>query len=124
MPEHGESGALLSASVTRHLARGAAGFGLIGSAFALSSAVGPGALLLVLPGMVALRGCPTCWIAGLLQTISAGRLERACTETGCTVRAPSGAVASGAVTSAESHPGPLEHGENRKPAIALARARR
>ncbi len=89
MHEHGRRGALAGSPVTRHLARGVAGFGLIGSALALTPAVGPGALLLVLPGMVALRGCPTCWIAGLLQTLSAGRLERACGESGCTLRAPS-----------------------------------
>jgi hypothetical protein len=89
MHERGRSGALAGTSVARHLARGVAGFGLIGSALALTPAVGAGALLLVLPGMVALRGCPTCWIAGLLQALSAGRLERACDEDGCTLRAPS-----------------------------------
>ncbi len=87
MHERGGPGALAGTSVIRHLARGVAGFGLMGSALALTTAVGPGALLLVLPGMVALRGCPTCWIAGLLQTLSAGRLERACGEAGCTLRA-------------------------------------
>ena len=127
MAEHDRSGALGSASsgapgsasVTRHLARGAAGFGLIGSAFALTSAIGPGALLLVLPGMVALRGCPTCWIAGLLQAISVGRLERACTETGCTLRVPGGAAANAA-----GSPSALEHGEGQRPCLAAARVRR
>ncbi len=79
-------GAFASASVARHLARGAIGFGLIGSAFALTLSVGPAALLLAPPGLAALRGCPTCWIAGLIQTISAGRLERTCTEGTCTLR--------------------------------------
>lgn len=87
MSDHDRS-ALASTSVTRHLARGAIGFGLIGSAFALIPSIGPASLLLAAPGMVALRGCPTCWIAGLIQTISAGRLQRNCTETGCTVRLP------------------------------------
>jgi hypothetical protein len=86
MPDHGR-GALASASLARHLARGALGFGLIGAALAFTAAVGPAALLLVLPGMVALRGCPTCWIAGLIQTVSAGRLRRACTDTSCKLRA-------------------------------------
>jgi hypothetical protein len=72
-----------STPVARHLIRGAIGFGLIGSAFALSSTAGPATLLLAAPGMVALRGCPTCWIAGLIQAISAGRLERNCTEGRC-----------------------------------------
>jgi hypothetical protein len=75
--------AFASTSLARHLARGAIGFGLIGSAFALTPTVGPAALLLAPPGVVALRGCPTCWIAGLMETISAGRLRRTCTDTSC-----------------------------------------
>lgn len=75
------------ASVARHLARGAIGFGLLGSAVALTPSVGPAALLLAPGGMVALRGCPTCWVAGLIETISAGRLQRACTDTGCELHA-------------------------------------
>jgi hypothetical protein len=77
--------ALASATVPVHLARGAIGFGLLGAAFALTPSHGPAALLLAPPGLVALRGCPTCWIAGLVQTISAGRLRRTCTEDGCTL---------------------------------------
>jgi hypothetical protein len=67
MPEHDRS-ALASSSVARHLTRGAIGFGLIGSGIALTPSVGAAALLLAAPGMVALRGCPTCWIAGLIET--------------------------------------------------------
>jgi hypothetical protein len=80
--------ALASASIARHLTRGAIGFGLIGSALALTPSVGPAALLLAPLGMVALRGCPTCWIAGLIQTISAGRLRRTCTDNNCTLHPP------------------------------------
>jgi hypothetical protein len=75
---------LASESVARHLARGAFGFGLIGAAIALTISVGPAALLLAPFGLVALRGCPTCWCVGLVQTISAGRLERSYTGTSCT----------------------------------------
>jgi hypothetical protein len=82
-----ESDALASASLARHLARGAIGFGLIAAALALTASAGPAALLLVLPAMVALRGCPTCWLVGLIQTLSAGRLRGACTERGCALRA-------------------------------------
>ena len=78
--------ALASTSVAAHLLRGAIGFGLIGSALALTPSIGPAALLLAPLGMVALRGCPTCWIAGLIQTISAGRLKRTCTENNCTLQ--------------------------------------
>ncbi len=85
MPEPMQS-VLASTSVARHLARGALGFGLIGVAIAMTTSVGPVALLLAPFGLVALRGCPTCWIVGLIQTISAGRLERSCTGTNCTLR--------------------------------------
>jgi hypothetical protein len=78
---------LASASIARHLVRGAIGFGLIGSGFVLTASHGPAALLLTIPGMVALRGCPTCWLAGLIQIVSAGRLERSCSDGNCTLSA-------------------------------------
>jgi hypothetical protein len=77
--------AFAGTSLLRHLTRGVIGFGLIGSALALTPSVGPAALLLAPPGMVALRGCPMCWIAGLAETISAGRVKRTCTEAACTL---------------------------------------
>jgi hypothetical protein len=67
-----------SASVARHLARGAVGFTLIGAAFVLAARGTPLALVLIVPGAVALRGCPTCWLVGLAQTVVAGRLQRSC----------------------------------------------
>lgn len=80
-----DRGTLASASVARHLVRGAIGFGLIGSGFVLAASHGPAALLLTVPGMVALRGCPTCWFAGLIQIVSAGRLKRSCSDGDCTL---------------------------------------
>jgi hypothetical protein len=92
MPDRDRS-APAGAAVARHLTRGAIGFGLIGSALALTASAGPGVLLLALPGIVALRGCPMCWIAGLIQVISAGRLERTCADDRCTLaRSASAAV--------------------------------
>lgn len=85
MPEPMQS-PLASKSVPRHLARGALGFGLIGLAIAFTTSVGPVALLLAPFGLVALGGCPTCWIVGLVQTMSAGHLERSCTQANCTLR--------------------------------------
>jgi len=82
MPDPDRS-TLASSTVAAHLTRGVLGFGLLGVALALAPSHGPAALLLVAPGLVALRGCPTCWIAGLIETISAGRLQRTCTENGC-----------------------------------------
>jgi hypothetical protein len=93
MPEN-ERSFFASSSVARHLARGAFGFGLIGAAIALVSSVGPAALLIAPVGVVALGGCPTCWVVGLVETISAGRLERSCEQGSCTLSAgrPSGAA--------------------------------
>lgn len=75
-----------SASLPRHLARGAAGFGALAGAVALIPAVGPLSLLLAPVALVALRGCPTCWVMGLVQTLSRGRLERTCTDDHCDVK--------------------------------------
>ncbi len=86
MSEHEKRGWPASASVARHLVRGGIGFGLIGSGFTLIQIAGPAALLLTPIGMIALRGCPTCWVAGLIQTVSAGRLQRACLDSSCGLR--------------------------------------
>jgi hypothetical protein len=91
-----DRGLFASASVARHLTRGAIGFGLIGAALALTASVGPAALLLAPLGMVALRGCPMCWTVGLLQTISGGRLRSACADDGCKLASTSRARGGGA----------------------------
>ncbi|MFF7247158.1 hypothetical protein ACFZBU_25015 [Embleya sp. NPDC008237] len=73
-------------SVARHLVRGAVGFGALVGAFALLPVIGPAALLLAPVGLIALRGCPTCWVIGLIGAISAGRLERQCEDGRCTLQ--------------------------------------
>jgi hypothetical protein len=85
MPDD-DPGALAGASLVVHLTRGAIGLGSIGAALALAPSHGPAVLVLAVPGLVALRGCPTCWIVGLVQIVSAGRLRRACTDRDCTLR--------------------------------------
>ena len=82
---------LESTSVARHLVRGAIGFGLIGSAFALTASLGPAALLLAPAGIVLLRGCPACWLAGLTEIVSAGRLQRSCNDGSCMLEAATSA---------------------------------
>ncbi|MGW0664829.1 hypothetical protein [Streptodolium elevatio] len=77
-----------SRSVPRHLARGVIGVGLIVGAIALVPVAGPVALLAAPPALVAFRGCPTCWLIGLAQTISRGRLERQCDDGVCTLGKP------------------------------------
>jgi hypothetical protein len=80
-----------STSVPRHLLRGAAGFGALIGAFALMPLLGPATLLLVPLGVLALRGCPTCWAIGLVQTVSRGRLHRTCTDGRCELTTRPGA---------------------------------
>ena len=65
-----------SRSDPRHLARGAVGFGLI---------IGSVALLAALLALIAFRGCPTCWMVGLAQIVSRGRLEPRCADGVCTL---------------------------------------
>ncbi|MFG1624397.1 hypothetical protein [Kribbella sp. NPDC049227] len=76
-----------STSVPRHLARGALGFGGLIGAIALLPVTGPVSLLLLPLGILALKGCPTCWVIGLIETISRGRLQRACGDGRCTLTA-------------------------------------
>ncbi|WP_412079721.1 hypothetical protein ACLF6K_40285 (plasmid) [Streptomyces xanthophaeus] len=73
-----------SKSVPRHLARGAIGFGLIIGSIALVPVAGPASLLAAPLALIAFRGCPTCWMVGLAQTVSRGRLERRCADGVCT----------------------------------------
>ncbi|WP_405977631.1 hypothetical protein [Streptomyces sp. NBC_00158] len=82
-----------SSSVPRHLARGALGFGLIIGSIALVPTAGPAALLAAPLSLIAFRGCPTCWMVGLAQTVSRGRLQRECHDGTCTLTRPDPAVA-------------------------------
>ncbi|WP_280299196.1 hypothetical protein [Nocardia abscessus] len=72
-----------SASVPRHLVRGVVGFGALIGAIAFMPVFGAFSLLLAPAGLLALRGCPTCWAIGLMQTVSRGRLQRSCDDGQC-----------------------------------------
>ncbi len=72
-----------SATVARHLTRGVIGFSALVGALALLPVVGPVSLLLLPASLLALRGCPTCWAVGLMQTISQGKLQRSCVDGRC-----------------------------------------
>ncbi|MFG3338284.1 hypothetical protein [Glycomyces sp. NPDC048151] len=80
------NGSFASKSVPRHVARGVIGFGLIVGAFALLPLVGLWSLALAPVGLLALRGCPVCWILGLIETVSRGRLQRECVDGVCQLR--------------------------------------
>jgi hypothetical protein len=72
-----------SRSLAMHLARGLVGFGLLVGSLALLPVLGPFSLLLLPVGLLALRGCPTCWAIGLVQTLSRGRVQRSCANGRC-----------------------------------------
>ncbi|MEV6550000.1 hypothetical protein AB0M57_15025 [Streptomyces sp. NPDC051597] len=77
------SAGFASVTVPRHLARGAIGFGALAASLALLPVIGPVSLLLAPVGLIALRGCPMCWIIGLVETVSGARLRRSCANGRC-----------------------------------------
>ena len=83
-----------SASLARHVVRGVIGFGGLVGSLALLPVVGWVSLLLLPIGVVALRGCPMCWVIGLVETVSRGRMRRDCVDGQCglvgAARQPSG----------------------------------
>ena len=72
---------LASASVSRHLLRGAIGLLALVGGIAGAAPLGTAAILLLLVTLVAWRGCPTCWAVGLLQTLERDRACVACDRT-------------------------------------------
>jgi hypothetical protein len=75
-----------SRSLAVHLLRGLIGVGsfVAGLLLAIAGHV-LAALLSLLLMLAVLRGCPTCWLLGLLQTLSAGRARRRCAGDRCTL---------------------------------------
>ena len=78
-----EDQSFASTSLPRHLARGAVGFIALAAAVVLFPVWWPASLLLAPIGLLALRGCPTCWAVGLVQTVSMNRLRRSCVDGRC-----------------------------------------
>ncbi len=95
-PQSGADHSFASATVGVHLRRGAVGFAALTVALFLWPRVGWVALAPAAVGAVALRGCPTCWTIGLVQTISRSRYRRVCTDGGCRLdtspRSPDGSA--------------------------------
>ncbi|MGR6913551.1 hypothetical protein ACU635_04800 [[Actinomadura] parvosata] len=87
--EAAAEGSFASASLARHLVRGAAGFGALIGSVALIPVLGLVSLVLAPLGLLVLRGCPMCWMIGLARTVSMGRLRRQCVDGRCElIRAP------------------------------------
>lgn len=62
-----------SSSVWVHLLRGIAAFALIAAALHFKSSGTLGSGLALVGALLLLRGCPMCWLVGLLLTIAKGR---------------------------------------------------
>jgi len=77
-----------SKSLPAHLARGVVGL----TAFVAAARLAPlhpwFALLALALGLFALRGCPTCWAIGLLQTIAPRWIKADCAAGNCSARLP------------------------------------
>lgn len=81
-----------SAGILEHLTRGLIGLGAFWVTSAWSEAH-PWLPFITLPlALLALRGCPMCWLVGLAETLVAkvrGRqVERTCIDGSCARRAP------------------------------------
>ena len=57
-----------SSSVALHVLRGVVGLVAFVAGIAGLGSIGPPALLLLVLAVLAWRGCPTCWMVGLVQT--------------------------------------------------------
>ena len=66
-----------SRTLTEHVGRGLLGLVLVAVAV-VSAQDHPWALLALVPAVVAWRGCPTCWLMGLGQTLVRRREGRRC----------------------------------------------
>ncbi|HEX2671445.1 MAG TPA: hypothetical protein VHM25_11265 [Polyangiaceae bacterium] len=76
-----------SQSLAEHLARGLIGLGALLAALFLAPHQ-PWLAVAALPiGLFALRGCPSCWLLGLAQTLALGRAKAgACVDGSCANR--------------------------------------
>lgn len=69
----------VSQSLAGHLIRGAVAFALLFWAASGYREHPAGALTAVVLSLVAMRGCPMCWIGGLFDILSGKRCERCST---------------------------------------------
>jgi hypothetical protein len=74
-----------SRSLAEHLFRGLLGFGAFACAFIVMTHGSLWSIALALAGIALLRGCPTCWTLGLLETLSARSTQRVCQDGSCTI---------------------------------------
>ena len=62
--------AFSSSTLTEHVIRGVVGFTTLAIALGVADQHPWLALIVALVALVAFRGCPVCWTAGLIETIA------------------------------------------------------
>ncbi len=67
-----------SGSFAGHLVRGILGFGLLAIALLYAPVLGWWTVAPVVVALVAFRGCPMCWIVGLVETVLQRKTRTAC----------------------------------------------
>ena len=72
-----------SGSVVEHIVRGVLGFGLLGVGLLYSPMLGWWTLALFGGALVCFRGCPTCWTAGLVETVLHRKVHKSCIDGSC-----------------------------------------
>jgi len=78
-----------SKSLAEHLVRGLIGLGALVAAVLLAPRQPWLAVALLPVGLVSLRGCPSCWLMGLIETATLGPAKRgACSDGSCANRTP------------------------------------
>jgi len=61
-----------------HILRGILGLGFLAIALQYSSVLGWWTLVPLVCALICLGGCPTCWVAGLIDTVIRRRTRSAC----------------------------------------------
>jgi len=72
-----------SGSVIEHVIRGVLGFGLLAVALLYAPVLGWWTLALLAGALICFRGCPTCWTAGLLETVLHRKAQKGCLGGSC-----------------------------------------
>ena len=73
----------VSGSLFEHALRGLLGFGLLFTGLFYAADLRWWALPLLAGALISFRGCPTCWAAGLVETLSPRKVCNNCSADSC-----------------------------------------
>jgi hypothetical protein len=76
-------GMFKSRSVVEHIIRGALGFGLLTVGLIYAPVLGWWTVALLAGALLSFRGCPMCWIAGLVETVLHRKARKGCIDGSC-----------------------------------------